>query len=35
MLGYVKEEKNKKKRKKWVRYERAFHEFVAYRLVFL
>jgi len=22
MLGYAKEEKNKKKRKKWVRYER-------------
>ena len=34
MLGYSKEEKNKKKRKKWIR-KKAFYEFVAYRLVFL
>ena len=24
MLGYAKEEKNKKKRKKWIRYERKY-----------
>ena len=34
MLGYSKEEKNKKKRKNTLR-KKTFHEFVAYRLVFL